>query len=59
MSVSVCDGRRKVLSPAEPVLFLFCRLQDLERTQQALVDTHHGTCVVELTTVVRCAEECD
>jgi len=29
----------------------------LERTEQALVDTHHCTCIVEFTTVVWCAEK--
>ena len=30
---------------------------NLEGTQQALVDTHHGTGIVEFSTVVRCAEQ--
>jgi ATP-dependent helicase YprA (DUF1998 family) len=41
------------------LLLLLRRLQDLERAQQALVDTHHRTCVVELATVVRRGEEGD
>mmetsp|Transcript_60708 Transcript_60708/g.159058 ORF Transcript_60708/g.159058 Transcript_60708/m.159058 type:complete len:203 (+) Transcript_60708:48-656(+) len=34
-------------------------LEDLEATHQGLVDRHHGTCVVELAAVVRCAEDGD
>ena len=30
----------------------------LERTQQTLVDAHHGTCIVKFTAVVGCTEQC-
>jgi hypothetical protein len=40
-------------------LFLLSRLQDLEGTEQALVNAHHGTCVVELSTVIGRAEQSD
>lgn len=43
---------KKYLSAAEPVLLLLSWLQDLERTQQTLVNTHHCTSIVELSTVV-------
>lgn len=33
-------------------LLLLCRLQNLERTEQRLIDAHHRTCIVKLTTVV-------
>jgi len=39
-------------------LFLLCGLENLERTQQTLVDAHHGTCIVKFTAVVGCAEQC-
>lgn len=35
-------------------LFLVCRLQNLEGAHQCLVDTHHSTSVVKLSTIVRC-----
>jgi hypothetical protein len=38
-------------------LLFFGRLQDLERTQKTLVDTHHSTGIVEFATVVRSAEQ--
>jgi hypothetical protein len=50
---------RRCLSTPEPVLFLLGRLQDLERAQQALVDAHHRTSVVEFTAVVWRTEQCD
>jgi hypothetical protein len=31
----------------------------LEGAEQALVDAHHGTCIVEFTTVVGRTEQCD
>lgn len=31
----------------------------LERAQQALIDTHHRTCIVKLATVVWCTEQGD
>ena len=31
----------------------------LERAEQAFVDAHHCTCIVEFTAVVRCTEQCD
>jgi hypothetical protein len=31
----------------------------LEGAQQALVDTHHGTCIVKFATVVRRTEQCN
>ena len=34
------------------LLLLLRRLQDLERAEQALVDAHHRTSVVELAAVV-------
>lgn len=30
----------------------------LERTQQTLIHTHHSSCIVKLSTVVRRAEQC-
>ena len=38
-------------------LFLLLRLEDLERTHQSLVNTHHGPGVVELSAVVRGRED--
>lgn len=40
------------LSTPKPVLFLLGWFQDLERTEQALVDAHHGTRIVKFTTIV-------
>jgi hypothetical protein len=34
------------------LLLLFSGFQDLERTQQALVNAHHGTSIVEFTAIV-------
>ena len=34
-------------------------LKYLERTDQILVDGHHGTSVIELPAVIRCREHCD
>lgn len=52
-------SRCRCLSAPEPILFLFGRLQNLERAKQALVDTHHSTSIVEFTAVVWCTEQCD
>jgi len=41
------------------LLLLLCWLEDLERAEQALVNAHHGTSVVEFTTVIWCTEQGD
>lgn len=41
------------------LLLLLGRLEDLERAEQALVDTHHGTGIVKLAAVVGSTEEGD
>lgn len=45
------------LAPSE-LLFLLSRLEDLERAEQALVNAHHGSRIVEFTTVIGRAEQC-
>ena len=47
------------LPSAEPILLLLRRLENLERAQQGLVDTHHRTRVVEFAAVVRGGEQSD
>lgn len=42
---------------ASEFLLLLSGLENLERAEQALVDAHHGTSIVEFTTVVGGAEE--
>lgn len=39
------------------LLLLFRRLENLERTQQRLVNTHHRASIIELSTVVGCGEQ--
>jgi hypothetical protein len=41
------------------LLLLLCRLEDLERAQQALVDAHHGASIVKLAAVVGSTEKGD
>ena len=38
-------------------LSLFGRLQNLERTHECVINTHHCARIVEFTTVIRCREE--
>ena len=40
-------------------MLLLCGLQDLEGAEQALVNTHHGACIVKLSAVVGSTEEGD
>jgi len=47
------------LSTTESVLLLLGGLENLERAQQALVDAHHGTGIVEFAAVVRSGEQGD
>lgn len=48
---------KKKQSSSSELLFLFSRLENLERAEQTLVDTHHGTRIVELPAVVRCTKQ--
>lgn len=51
--------KRKNISTGEMLIIRGKELTNLERAEQALVNTHHCTCIVEFTTVVGCAEKRD
>jgi len=64
VNVLAASGQNRLFSSnlplsASELLLLLCRLENLERAQQALVDTHHGTGIVKLSTVVGSTEQCD
>jgi hypothetical protein len=44
---------------ASELLFLLSRFQDLEGAEEALVDAHHGTGIVKLSTIVGSTEQSD
>jgi len=53
------DGSVATKTTVDVLLFFLCRLENLERTQETLVDAHHRTRIVEFTTIVGSAEKRD
>jgi len=47
----------KLCLSASELLFLLSRFQNLERAQQALIHTHHGSGIVKLAAIVGCAKK--
>ena len=57
---SFSRGRRPTLSSAisgPKILSFICRLENLKAAHKSLINAHHCTRVVKLTTIVRCTEE--
>lgn len=46
-------------SSSAKFVFLFGGFENLERTQQTFVDTHHRTSIVELAAIIRSTEKSD
>ena len=45
-------------SPIGEFLLLLSWFKNLETAHQCVINRHHGTCIVELTTIVRSAKKC-
>lgn len=54
-----CHWPSRVHATVGILALLLGRLQDLEAAQQRVIHTHHRACIVKLSTVIRCREECD
>lgn len=57
MTVRRVRGRGVDRLASSELLLLLRRFENLERAKKALVHTHHGTRVVELSAVVGCTEK--
>lgn len=57
----ICYGgvsgfQRTTVERATLLLLLFGRFENLKAAKEALVYTHHGTCIIEFTAVIGCRE---
>lgn len=49
-----CHRSSQIHSAVRVLRLLLCGFQNLERTQQGLIYTHHGAGIIELATIVGC-----
>jgi len=57
--VSSRQVSESIESELVPSAIVKIKVAYLEGAQQALVDTHHRSCVVKFATIVWCTEQCD